>query len=144
MSSTTMMRTICKSKLHKARVTDANVEYAGSLSLDTQLMRAARLVPYEQVHVLDLDNGARVVTYCIEAPPGSGTVCANGAAARLIRAGDHVIVLSYAQVDEAELARFTTTIVMLDHHNRIDQVVTTGPQFTTPDDAPLPSSLAAS
>ena len=69
-----MLRTICKSKIHRATVTEANVEYTGSLTLDAELMKAADLVPYEQVHVVDVDNGARLVTYCIEAPPGSWIV----------------------------------------------------------------------
>jgi aspartate 1-decarboxylase len=98
-----MLRTICKSKLHGARVTEANVHYTGSITLDAELMRAADLVPYEQVHVVDVDNGERIVTYCIEGPAGSGTVCVNGAAVRLIAAGDKVIVISYAQVTPAEL-----------------------------------------
>ena len=118
-----MLRTVCKSKLHRATVTEANVQYTGSLTLDAQLMKAAGLVPYEQVHVVDVDNGARVVTYCIEGPRGSGTVCINGAAARLISAGDKVIIIAYAQVTPEELETFTPKIVLLDHRNRIEQVV---------------------
>ena len=121
-----MLRTVCKSKIHRATVTDANVAYAGSLTLDAELMKAADLVPYEQVHVVDVDNGARLITYCIEGPPGSGTVCVNGAAARLVAAGDTVIVLAYAQVTPEELRRFVPRIVLLDHRNRIRDVVTDG------------------
>jgi len=119
-----MLRTVCKSKLHRATVTEANVQYTGSLTLDAHLMRASGLVPYEQVHVVDVDNGARLVTYCIEGPPGSGTVCINGAAARLISAGDKIIIIAYAQVTPEELESFTPKIVLLDHRNRIEQVVT--------------------
>ena len=119
-----MLRTICKSKIHRATVTEANVEYTGSLTLDAELMKAADLVAYEQVHVVDVDNGARLVTYCIEAPAGSGTVCVNGAAARLISAGDHIIVIAYAQVTPEELETLTPKVVMLDEQNRIRQVVT--------------------
>jgi len=119
-----MFRTVCKSKIHGATVTEANVHYTGSLTLDADLMRAADLVPYEQVHVVDLDNGERVVTYCIEGPPGSGTVCVNGAAARLIPAGDRVIVIAYAQVAPEELEQLAPKVVMLDEQNRIRQVVT--------------------
>ena len=117
-----MLRTICKSKLHGARVTEANVHYTGSITLDAELMRAADLVPYEQVHVVDVDNGERIITYCIEGPAGSGTVCVNGAAARLIAAGDKVIVISYVQV--------TPKIVMLDERNAVRQILAEGCQLS--------------
>jgi len=119
-----MLRTICKSKLHGAIVTDANVEYMGSLTLDAQLMNAADLLPYEQVHVVDVDNGVRLVTYCIEGAPGSGTVCVNGAAARLISAGHKIIVIAYAQLSPEELDGFAPKIVMLDRRNQIREIVT--------------------
>ena len=118
-----MLRTVCKSKLHRATVTAANVEYPGSLTLDAELMKAADLAPYEQVHVVDVDNGARLVTYCIEGPAGSGTVGVNGAAARLISAGDQVIVISYAQLTPAELEAFAPKIVLLDQRNRVRDIV---------------------
>lgn len=117
-----MLRTICKSKLHRATVTEANIHYTGSLTLDAQLMKAADLVPYEQVHVVDVDNGARIVTYCIEGPSGSGTVCINGAAARLISAGHKVIIISYAQTTPEELESLAPKIVLLDARNRIAQI----------------------
>ena len=129
-----MVRTILKSKIHRARVTEANVEYAGSITLDAELMRAAGLVPYEQVHVLDVNNGARVVTYCIEGPAGSGTVCVNGAAARLISAVDIVIVVAYAQVAEAELEEFRPRIVQVDAQNRIQHVATESCHFQGSED----------
>ncbi len=125
-----MLRTICKSKLHRATVTDANLEYPGSITLDAQLMRAADLAPYEQVHVLDVANGARIVTYCIEGPAGSGTVCINGAAARLIASGDQVIIISYAQVTPAELETFAPKIVLLGERNRIQEVTSATCQLT--------------
>ena len=118
-----MIRTICKSKLHRAVVTDANVNYTGSLTLDAQLMKAANILPYEQVHVVDVDNGARIVTYCIEGPAGSGTVCINGAAARLMTVGDKVIIMSYAQLTEQEAEAFSPTVIMLDARNRIRDIV---------------------
>ena len=124
-----MLRIICKSKLHGARVTEANVHYAGSLTLDAELMKAADLVPYEQIHVVDIDNGARLITYCIEGPSGSGTVCVNGAAARLISAGDTVIVIAYAQLTPEEIERFTPTVILLDGRNRIRDVVTESCRF---------------
>ena len=117
-----MLRTICKSKLHRATVTEANVNYTGSVTLDAQLMKAADLLPYEQVHVVDVDNGVRIVTYCIEGPAGSGTVCINGAAARLIAEGHKVIIMSYAQVSVEELDALAPKVVLLDANNRIDNV----------------------
>ena len=125
-----MLRTVCKSKIHRATVTEANVAYTGSLTLDVQLMRAAGLVPYEQVHVVDVDNGARIVTYCIEAPEGSGTVCINGAAARLIATGDRVIIISYAQMTADELQEASPKVVLVDQRNRIQQVVTEAYQLS--------------
>ena len=122
-----MLRTVCKTKIHRATVTEANVHYAGSITLDGELMKAAGLVPYEQVQVVDVDNGARIVTYCIEGAPGSGTVCMNGAAARVIAAGDKVIIIAYAQVTAEELETFAPKIVLLDHRNRIEQVVVESP-----------------
>ena len=120
----TMYQTVCKSKLHRATVTEANVHYTGSITLDAELMKAAGLVPYEQVHVVDVDNGARLVTYCIEGAAGSGTVCMNGAAARLIAAGDRIIVIAYAQGTPSELEGFAPKIVLVDDGNRIREVVT--------------------
>ena len=118
-----MWRTVCKSKIHRAMVTEANVQYAGSLSLDAELMQAADLVPYEQVHVVDVENGARLITYCIEAPRGSGTVCVNGAAARLISTGDLIIVIAYAHLSPEELRGFRPRVVLLDQRNRVRDVV---------------------
>jgi aspartate 1-decarboxylase len=117
-----MLRTVCKSKLHRATVTDANIEYPGSLTLDADLMRAADILPYEQVHVVDVDNGARLVTYCIEGAAGSGTVCMNGAAARLVSVGHRVILITYAQLSEEELERAQPKIVLLDARNRVREL----------------------
>ena len=118
-----MLRTLCRSKIHRATVTEANINYAGSITLDAELMKAAGLVPYEQVHVVDVDNGARLVTYCIEGASGSGVVCMNGAAARLVGAGDKIIIIAYAQVSAEELESFSPRIVLVDDRNRIQQVV---------------------
>jgi aspartate 1-decarboxylase len=119
-----MLRTVCKSKIHRATVTEANLQYTGSLTLDAELMRAADLVPYEQVHVVDINNGERLVTYCIEGPAGSGTVCINGAAARLVSAGDRIIIIAYAQLTPEELQERSPKIVLLDEQNRIQEVIT--------------------
>ena len=118
-----MLRTLCKSKIHRATVTEANINYSGSITLDGELMKAAGLVPYEQVHVVDVDNGARLVTYCIEGAPGSGTVCINGAAARLVATGHKIIIIAYAQVAQHELEAFAPKIVLVDERNRIRQIV---------------------
>lgn len=117
-----MYRTLCKSKIHGATVTEANLQYTGSLTLDPLLMRGADLVPYEQVHVVNLNNGVRLETYCIEGIPGSGTVCVNGAAARHAAVGDKIIIISYAHVAEDEVAHLTPKLVFVDERNQVSQV----------------------
>ena len=112
-----MQRTMLKSKIHRATVTDANVDYVGSITIDTDLMMAADILPYEKVHVVDIDNGARLETYAIEGEPGSGVIGMNGAAARLIPAGDKVIIMSYAQIDDAEARKLRPTVVLVDDQN---------------------------
>src|SRR3954449_768305 len=92
-----------KSKIHRATVTDANLDYVGSITIDPLLMEQADLYEYEQVAVVDIDNGARLETYVIEGEPGSGAICLNGAAAHLIHPGDRVIIISYAEYNDAEL-----------------------------------------
>jgi aspartate 1-decarboxylase len=114
-----MRRTMCKSKIHRATVTDANLAYEGSITLDPVLMEAADLLEYEHVHVVDINNGARFETYVIEGAPGRGEVVLNGAAARLVQAGDKVIIMSYASYDAAELEGFAPRIVFVDDLNRI-------------------------
>jgi len=112
-----MQRTMMKSKIHRATVTGADLNYVGSITLDRALMSAADILEHEQVHVLDLDNGARFETYAIAGGPGD--VILNGAAARLVHTGDHVIVISYAAYEEAELARYEPRVVHVDERNRI-------------------------
>jgi aspartate 1-decarboxylase len=107
-----------KSKIHRATVTEANVDYVGSITIDTDLMMAADILPYEKVHVVDIDNGARLETYAIEGPSGSGAIEMNGAAARLVGTGDRIIIMSYAQTDDAEARRLRPTVVMVDERNR--------------------------
>lgn len=116
------MRTLLHSKIHRATVTEANVDYEGSITIDADLMRAAGILPFEQVHVLDVDNGARLQTYAIEGEAGSGTICVNGAAAHLVSVGDRVIVLSYVQLSEAEARAHRPTLVYVDGRNRITRV----------------------
>lgn len=114
-----MQRTMMKSKIHRATVTDANLNYVGSITIDRDLMDAADLMEYEQVAVVNINNGARFETYVIEGERGSRDMCLNGAAARLAHPGDKIIVISYGSYDEAELATFEPTIVHVDDDNRI-------------------------
>jgi len=108
-----------KSKIHRATVTDADLHYVGSVTIDRDLMDAADLVEYEQVAIVDIDNGARLETYVIEGPRGSGAICINGAAARLVSRGDKVIIISYADFEAAELEGFEPTVVHVDTGNGV-------------------------
>ena len=100
------MRVMLKSKIHRARVTEANVNYEGSVTIDKKLMEAADILPYEQVHVLDVNNGNRFTTYAIEGEYGSGVICLNGAAARMVTVGDVVIILTYTNIEEREAINY--------------------------------------
>ena len=111
-----------KSKIHRATVTGCDPDYVGSLTLDPELMRSADLVANEQVHVWDIDNAARFVTYVIEGEPSSGAVRVNGAAARLVSEGDNVIVASFGAYDERELETYSPVVVHVDDRNAIVQV----------------------
>jgi len=115
-------RMMLRCKIHRANVTEANVDYEGSVTIDRDLMDAAGIVEFEQVQVLDIDNGARLTTYAIEGPRGSGIICLNGAAARLIDRGDLVIILAYDQVPESEVRDHNPTLVYVDADNRVERV----------------------
>lgn len=117
-----MRREMLKSKVHRATVTGCDLNYVGSITLDPELMEAADILPAEKVHVLDIDNGARLETYAIEGRRGCGEVQLNGAAARLVHRGDRVIVLSYATLDEDELSGHRPKVVHVDEENRIISV----------------------
>jgi aspartate 1-decarboxylase len=108
-----------KSKIHRARVTDANINYEGSITIDGKLMAKADILLYEQVHVLNVNNGARFTTYAIAGEAGSGCICLNGAAARLAVKGDIVIILSYTQVPEEEVKDYKPKIVHVNEKNAI-------------------------
>jgi len=114
-----MMRTILKSKIHRATVTQADLHYVGSIAIDRELMEAADLLEGEQVVIADITNGARLETYVIPAPAGSGTIGINGAAAHLVHAGDLVIIMSYAMVEDEEARRLKPRVVHVDDDNRI-------------------------
>jgi L-aspartate-alpha-decarboxylase len=115
-------RTMLKSKIHRATVTDANLDYVGSITVDRELLEAADIRPYEQVYVLNINTGSRFETYAIEGPPGGGDICLNGAAARLAQPGDLVIVLSYSQFDEDGLEGYEPILVHVDAQNRRAEV----------------------
>jgi aspartate 1-decarboxylase len=117
-----MQRHMLKSKIHRATVTGCDLHYVGSVTLDADLMRSADLLPGELVHVLDIDNGNRFETYVIEGEPGSGEVCLNGAAARLVHLGDRVIVVSYGVFDDSELESHEPRVVHVDERNAIVRV----------------------
>ena len=112
-----MKRTMLNAKIHRATVTEANLDYEGSITIDTDLMEAADMLPYEKVDVLDITNGARLQTYAIEGEPGSGEICINGAAAHLIKTGDLVIILSYVEMDDAEARSWEGKTILVDENN---------------------------
>ena len=113
-----MRRRMCKSKIHRATLTGADLSYIGSLTVDRDLMDAADMLPYEQVQVVNVNNGARLETYVIEGERGSGVMQLNGAAARLGVPGDIVIVLTYADYEEKELRGFEPRVIFVDHRNK--------------------------
>ncbi len=116
------MRTMMSGKIHRATVTQANLDYEGSITLDPDLMDAAGILPYEQVHVVDVTNGSRLETYAIKGQRGSGEVCINGAAAHLVNQGDIVIIIAYQQLSEVEAHRVAPRKVFVDAYNRIKNV----------------------
>ncbi len=113
-----MQRILLKSKIHRATVTDAQLHYEGSVTIDHDLMVAANIAEHEQVHIYDINNGNRLITYAIQGPAGSGTICINGAAAHLVSPGNLVIIAAYAQFNESEVATHRPRIVHVDGKNR--------------------------
>jgi aspartate 1-decarboxylase len=118
-----MQREVLRGKIHRATVTEANLEYEGSLTVDADLLEAAGLAPYERIDVYDITNGSRFSTYLIEGPRGSGVVCVNGAAAHLAKRGDRVIITGYGLATAAELKGYRPRIVLVDEGNRIQRVL---------------------
>lgn len=114
-----MQRIMLKSKIHRATLTGTDLDYEGSITIDPILLEAADILPNEQVHVLNLNNGNRLITYAIEGKRGSGTMLLNGPAARCGMVGDIVVVLTYANVDDKELPEYRPNIVLVDHENRL-------------------------
>jgi aspartate 1-decarboxylase len=113
-----MQRTMLKSKIHRVRITDADLNYEGSLTIDADLMKGADIAPYEQIKVYNIYNGARFDTYAIAGPAGRGDICLNGAAARMGAPGDLIIIATYANYNEAEAAAHKPVIVLVDSQNR--------------------------
>ncbi len=117
-----MLHHILTGKIHRATVTDAHIDYVGSVSIDTQLLEAAAIVPYEQVHIVNITNGQRLITYAMTAPRHSGTVAINGAAAHHCRPGDRVIIIAYGQLSSEELKSHRPKVVLVDEKNDILEV----------------------
>lgn len=117
-----MERILFKSKIHRASITEANLEYEGSITIDQNLMEAANMLPYEKVDVVNINSGDRFSTYVLKGKPGSGEICLNGGAARLGQIGDRVIIITYANVNEQEIDGFETTAVLVDKSNKIISV----------------------
>jgi len=117
-----MFRHMMKSKIHRATVTGANLNYVGSITIDADLLKEANLLPNEKVQIVNNNNGARLETYIIEGPAGSGDICLNGAAARLVQPGDNVIIISYALIAEEKAAGHKPTVVFVDEKNRVTKI----------------------
>jgi aspartate 1-decarboxylase len=130
-----MIRTMLKSKIHRATITDSDLHYVGSITIDPDLLEAADVLAHEQVAVVDVDNGARFETYTIAGERGSGEVKVNGAAARLVHDGDTVIVISYAQYSRADLDQYEPRVVHVDRDNRIIDVDSAVDTLLTPQEA---------
>jgi len=118
----TMQRFMMKSKIHRATVTDADLHYEGSISIDEKLLEEANMLPYEKVAIYDIDNGARFSTYIIKGKRNSGTICLNGAAARMVAKGDLIIIATYVMVDDEEAKKWKPKCVLVDAQNKIKKV----------------------
>lgn len=125
-----MFRMMMNSKLHRATVTEADLNYVGSITIDTDLLDAAGMYPNEKVHVVNNNNGARFETYIIAGERGSGVICVNGAAARLVQKGDVVIILSYVYVTDEGARTHEPTVLIMDEKNKIQQVIREAPGMT--------------
>ncbi|WP_339250031.1 aspartate 1-decarboxylase [Sporosarcina sp. FSL W8-0480] len=122
-----MFRMMMNSKLHRATVTEANLNYVGSITIDSDLLDAAGMLPNEKVHIVNNNNGARFETYIIAGERGTGEICVNGAAARLVQPGDIVIIISYVYVSNEEAKTHQPTVLLMDEKNSIKEVITEAP-----------------
>lgn len=125
-----MFRTMMKAKIHRARVTDANLDYIGSVTIDEEILEQVDILPNEKVQIVNNNNGTRIETYVIPGERGSGIVCLNGAAARLVQKNDIVIIISYALVSNEELASFTSKVAIMNQDNEIEQLIEQEPPLT--------------
>ncbi|GLH65217.1 aspartate 1-decarboxylase [Parageobacillus sp. G301] len=125
-----MFRTLMNAKIHRARVTEANLNYVGSITIDADILDAVGMVPNEKVQIVNNNNGARFETYIIPGERGSGVFCLNGAAARLVQKGDIIIVISYAIVPEEKISQHRPKIAIMDENNRIQQLIVQEPAHT--------------
>ena len=117
-----MYLTMLKSKLHRATITEANIDYVGSITIDKDLLDRADILPGEKVQIVDINNGQRFETYTIEGEPGSGIICVNGAAARLVQPKDKIIIISYAMMDREEAKTYQPKILQLGENNRVQNI----------------------
>ncbi|GEN53942.1 aspartate 1-decarboxylase [Halobacillus faecis] len=118
-----MLRTMMKAKIHRARVTEANLNYVGSVTIDQDLLDQVGILPHEKVQIVNNNNGERLETYVIAGERGSGVICLNGAAARRVQPDDIVIIVSYAMLDEEELEEFRPKIALMDENNKVEQII---------------------
>lgn len=114
-----MLRTLCKGKIHRATITQADLNYVGSVTVDEELLERSDILPYEQVHIVNVTNGARLVTYAIAGERGSGQICLNGAAARLGHVGDIIIIIAYGLFDDDEARRHQPKVVLVNKENKV-------------------------
>ncbi|MFA8438029.1 aspartate 1-decarboxylase [Pueribacillus sp. YX66] len=125
-----MYRTMMKGKLHRARITEANLNYVGSITIDEDLLDAVDMLPNEKVQIVNNNNGARFETYIIPGKRGSGVICVNGAAARLVQEGDVIIIISYALVSEEEVKNFSPKVAIMNEENKIVEMIDHEPEAT--------------
>ncbi|QXE00252.1 aspartate 1-decarboxylase [Terribacillus sp. DMT04] len=125
-----MFRTMMKAKIHRARVTEANLHYVGSITIDSQILEQVGILPHEKVQIVNNNNGARLETYVIPGESGSGVICLNGAAARLVQKGDVVIIVSYAMLSDDELIQFKPKIALMNADNTIQEIIEEEPPLT--------------
>lgn len=125
-----MYRTFMKAKIHRAKVTGANLNYVGSITIDQNILDKVDILPHEKVQIVNNNNGARFETYVIPGKRGSGVICINGAAARLVQEGDIVIIISYAMVSESELGTFKPKVAIMNDKNEVEQLLEQEPPFT--------------
>ncbi|MBM7666560.1 aspartate 1-decarboxylase [Solibacillus kalamii] len=125
-----MFRMMMNSKIHRAQVTQADLNYVGSITIDVDILDAVGMLPNEKVHIVNNNNGARFETYIIAGERGSGVICVNGAAARLVQKGDIVIIISYVYVDNKEVAEHTPTVAIMGESNKIKEIIAYEPEAT--------------